>query len=133
MAFRSAVNVQTDVVAHYLRRWAATMCSMMTRCRRDRKLAAITQVARIGLGEEGVFDPQVGGEGPANRRPAAFVDLLAARLAQAGRERISAHDHEVDDHGRYRRPWLAGRQRIALAEPVAHTGTFASVAAAGVF
>ena len=66
----------------------------MTSCRRDRKLAAITEVARLALCKEGVFDPWVDWEGHAKRRPEAFVELLAAYLAQACRELVSADDND---------------------------------------
>ena len=72
----------------------ATKCSIMTSCRRDRKLAAITEVARLALCKEGVFDPWVDWEGHAKRRPEAFVELLAAYLAQACRELVSADDND---------------------------------------
>ena len=73
---------------------SARKCSIMTSCRRDRKLAAITEVARIALCKEGVFDPWVDWKGHAKRRPEALVDLLAAYLAQAYRELVSAGDND---------------------------------------
>jgi|GEM_PF-4025911 len=74
---------------------------MMTRCRRDRKLAAITQVARTGLGEAYSIRGLMG-------KVRQDVAPLAARLAQAGRERISADDHEFDDHCCYAASGLPG-------------------------
>ena len=66
----------------------------MTSCRRDRKLAANTPVARIALCKEDAFDPWVDWKGHAERRPEAFVGLLAAYLAQACREPASADNND---------------------------------------